>query len=196
MKHKEVVRLETERLILREYTDSDLEAMFRIFSDEEVNRFLPWFPVKTIEETALFCQKHFGNKSNNLYSYVICLKENNYPIGYISVDTADSYDLGYGLCREYWHKGFAAEAGRAVMEQLRRDGIPYVTATHDVNNPRSGEVMKRLEMKYRYSYREQWQPKNISVIFRMYQYNFNEDDRSVYRGYWDSSDFCFVEQDI
>lgn len=33
--------LETERLILRKFTEDDLEAMFKIYSDKEVNRFLP-----------------------------------------------------------------------------------------------------------------------------------------------------------
>ena len=49
--------------------------------------------------------------------------------------------------------------GERSLEQLKKDGIPYITATHDINNPRSGRVMKRLGMKYQYSYEEQWQPK-------------------------------------
>lgn len=59
--------------------------------------------------------------------------------------------------------------------------MQYITATHDVNNPRSGNVMKRLGMLYKYSYIEQWQPKNIPVTFRMYQLNFNKNDEFVYR---------------
>ena len=43
--------LETERLILRKFTENDLEAFFLILKDEEVNRFLPWFPMKNLEET-------------------------------------------------------------------------------------------------------------------------------------------------
>ena len=34
--------LETERLILRKFTEQDMEALFLILQDEEVNRFLPW----------------------------------------------------------------------------------------------------------------------------------------------------------
>lgn len=33
--------LETERLVLRKFTENDLESMFLIFGDEEVNKFLP-----------------------------------------------------------------------------------------------------------------------------------------------------------
>ena len=55
------------------------------------------------------------------------------------------------------------EAGRAVVRRLRETGIPYPTATHDGNNPRSGAVMKRLGMRCRYSCEEPWRPKDILV---------------------------------
>ena len=67
------------------------------------------------------------------------------------------------------------------MEQVKKDGLPYITATHDQNNPRSGKVMQKLSMKYCYSYEEQWQPKDFLVIFRMYQLNFTADDDFVYK---------------
>lgn len=38
--------IETERLILRRFTDRDMEALFLILKDEEVNQFLPWYPLK------------------------------------------------------------------------------------------------------------------------------------------------------
>ena len=65
------------------------------------------------------------------------------------------------------------EAALAVLEEIRKAGIPYITATHDVKNPASGNVMKRMGMTYRYSYEEPWQPKNILVTFRMYQLNLS-----------------------
>lgn len=81
-------------------------------------------------------------------------------------------------------QGFATEAGLAFIGALAQDGFPYITATHDQNNPASGAVMRKLGMDYRYSYRELWQPKNVSVVFCMYQKNFDGSD-FVYRGYWD-----------
>ena len=61
--------------------------------------------------------------------------------------------------------------------------MPFVTATHDVNNPRSGAVMRRLGMRYCYSYREQWQPKDLSVVFRLYQLDLDgpHPDYDAYR---------------
>lgn len=72
------------------------------------------------------------------------------------------------------------------MARLAQNGYPYVTATHDVRNPRSGQVMRKLGMTYCYSYKEQWQPKDIPVVFRMYQKNLDGQQDRVYRGYWDS----------
>lgn len=190
------INLETERLILREFTENDLDAVYRIFSDEEVNRFLPWFPVKTPEEAELFYRTHLDpeHREKNIYRCAVCMKKDNIPIGYITVGAADSYDFGYGLRKEFWHSGIITEGAMAVINRLKQDGIPYITATHDVNNPRSGSVMKRLGMKYMYSYEEQWQPKDISVIFRMYQLNFDGQKDRIYKKYWDHSENHFVEE--
>ena len=191
-------RLETERLILRKFTEDDLEALYYIHSDEEVNRFLPWFTLRNMEDARAFYEERFMSRyrEDRAYNYAVCMKENDYPVGYVNVSMDDSYDFGYGLRREFWHRGIITEAGKAVIEQLLRDGIPYITATHDVNNPRSGRVMKRLGMKYRYSYQEQWQPKNIQVIFRMYQLNFDGNESRIYQKYWDKSEVHFIERDV
>lgn len=177
--------IETERLILRKFTENDLKALYEIYSDKEVNTFLPWFPLKTMEEAKVFYETQFANKYKQemAYNYAVCLKEDDSPIGYINVSMEDGYDFGYGLRKEFWHKGIITEASKAVIEQLKKDEIPYITATHDVNNPRSGGVMKQLGMKYQYSYEEQWQPKNILVTFRMYQLNLDGNDDRVYQKY-------------
>lgn len=191
-------RLETDRLILRKFTEDDLEALYYMHSDEEVNRFLPWFPLRNMEDAKAFYEERFVSRyrEERAYGYAVCLKENDYLVGYVNVSMDDSYDFGYGLRRKFWHRGIITEAGKAVIEQLRRDGIPYITATHDVNNPRSGSVMKRLGMKYRYSYQEQWQPKNIQVIFRMYQLNLDGNENRIYQRYWDKSEVRFIEEDV
>lgn len=130
------------------------------------------------------------------YKYAVCLKSDNIPIGYVNVSDDDSYDFGYGLKKEYWQKEIITEASKAVVEQLKKDGIPYITATHDVNNQRSGNVMKNLGMTYCYSYEEQWQPKNILVTFRMYQLNFDGQSDRVYKKYWNDSSVHFIEAGI
>lgn len=162
--------IETQRLILRRFTQDDARALYQILSDEEVNTFLPMFPLKTMEEANAYIQKQYLDTYQEPfgYRYAVCLKTDHIPIGYVQVSSSESHDFGYGLRKDFWHKGIITEAGRAVVEELRNSGMPFITATHDIKNPRSGEVMKKLGMIYQYSYEEQWQPKNIPVTFRMY----------------------------
>lgn len=187
--------LKTERLILRKFTENDLEALFLILKDEEVNQFLPWYPVKNLEETQRFYEEQYASKyaQPQAYAYAICLKEDDYPIGYIKVDMEEHHDFGYGLRKEFWHRGIVSEAGKAVVDQVRKDGLPYITATHDKNNPRSAHVMRACGMKYCYTYEEQWQPKNFPVFFRMYQLNFDGNDDRVYMKYWNQYENHFIE---
>ena len=187
------IRIETQRLILRRFEEDDMKAIYLLFSDKEVNTFLPWYPVKDMNEAENFFENRLKEKK---YCFAIYLKEDDYPIGYVHVEDDDSHDFGYALRREYWHRGIVSEASNAVIELLKEQGIPYITATHDKNNPRSGAVMKRIGMKYCYSYKEQWQPKNFPVIFRMYQLNFDEQKNRVYQKYRNIYSENFIETDV
>jgi hypothetical protein len=188
--------LETKRLILRKFTENDIEALFLILKDKKVNTFLPWYPMKNLEQAKKFYEERytFTYLKPQGYAYAICLKSDNFPIGYIKVDMEEPHDFGYGLRKEFWHQGIVSEAAKAVVEQVKKDGLPYITATHDVNNPRSGNVMKKVGMKYCYSYEELWQPKGFFVTFRMYQLNFDGHDDFVYKKYWDMYENHFVEK--
>ena len=181
--------LETERLLLRRFSENDLYALFKIHSDKDVNTYLPWFPLQSIEEASLFLRERYLDTYRQPYGYkyAICLKNDDIPIGYVNIGINEPHDLGYGLLKAFWRNGIVTEAANAVIHQVKKDGIPYITATHDIKNPRSGNVMKRLGMLYQYSYKEQWQPKNIRTTFCMYQLNCDGQDKRVYKGYLDQS---------
>lgn len=190
--------LETDRLILRRFNENDIKDLYAIHSDKEVNTYLPWFPLTSLEEAEKFYAERYAEsyRQPRGYRYAVCLKGDNIPIGYVNTEMDDSHDFGYGLRREFWHKGIITEAGRAVVKQLKSDGIPYITATHDVKNPRSGNVMRQLGMTYRYSYEEQWLPKDILVTFRMYQLDLDGENHGVYKKYWDKYTVHFIETDV
>lgn len=199
MIYENTPRIETERLILRKFNENDIEDIFRIYSDVEVNKFLPWFPFKTIDEAKNYLyDKIFPcYKRDTGYTYAIELKSDNHVIGYIHVnDIGDSNDIGYGIEKKLWHMGIATEAVKAIMEHMKNAGYTYITATHDVKNPNSGKVMQKLGMEYKYSYVEQWQPKDISVTFRMYQINFDNVTERTYMKYWHKYENHFIEENI
>lgn len=168
-------RLETERLILRRFDEGDIGDMFEIYSHPEVNRFLPWFPHKTPEDTRAFLLGELLPEYAKpaAYRYAVELKSESKVVGYLSLNPpANGGDLGYGLNREYWGRGIIPEAAGVVLERLRRNGLSHITATHDINNPASGRVMQKLGMTYSHSYDEQWQPKDFKVTFALYRLDF------------------------
>lgn len=162
--------LNTRRLILRKFNENDLEAFYDIFSDKEVNQFLPWFPLKNLDEAKSFYQERYASiyQKEQGYAYAICFKKNNTPIGYINIDLDESHDLGYGLKKEYWHQGIVSEAVKSIIQQTQKEELNYLTATHDI--------------------------KNIPVIFRMYQINLDGKKR-IYQKYWNQYEH-FIEENI
>lgn len=196
--NKNTPRIETQRLILRKFTPEDAKALFLILSDQEANTFLPWFLFETLHETEQYLEEHYlkSYEKPTGCRYAICLKSDNLPIGYVNVSEDDSHDFGYGLRTAFWHQGIVTEACKAVVEWLCKSGIPYITATHDVHNPRSGEVMKKLGMDYKYSYEERVQPKNTVVIFRMCQLNFDGNTERTFQKYWNKYENHFIEKNI
>lgn len=189
--------LKTKRLILRCFTDSekDIMALLAILSDKEVNKFLPWFPLKNREETLAFYHERIvkGYEEGEGFYFAICQRGDDTPIGYVAVSGDQSHDFGYGLIKEFWNQGIVTEATSAVLDFLKTRNWAYITATHDVHNPASGEVMKKIGLTYRYSYKEQWQPKNKLVTFRMYQLNLDGKDRT-YQSYWELYPEHFIEE--
>lgn len=184
----------TKRLILRKFTTDDLKHYLAIMSDKISNEFLPWFTIDNFVDASEYlhklCLDTYLKPSG--YRYAICLKEDNIPIGYCGMSDDASYDIGYGLRHEFWHKGIATEGVGAMINRIKNAGYPFITATHDVLNPHSGAVMKKLGMSYRYTYVEQWQPKNISVAFRMYQMDFDPNSQT-YLEYWNKFANHYIE---
>ena len=93
--------LETERLLLRRFTEADIDALYALLRDEEVNTFLPWFPAKCVEDARRFYEERYAAvyARPRGYAYAVCLKAGGGPIGYINVEMDDSYDFGYALQR-------------------------------------------------------------------------------------------------
>ena len=68
--------LETERLLLRKFTEADMEAVFAIYSDQEVNTYLPWFPIESYADAQWFFAEQYAElyKLTSDYKYAVCMK--------------------------------------------------------------------------------------------------------------------------
>lgn len=181
--------IKTNRLILRQFRHdrTDMNALLTILSDKKVNQYLPWFPVTTLTEAETFYEEHIlpaYQDEGQAYYWAICIEGHDIPVGFINIAGTDSHDLGYGLRQEFWNLGIVTEAAESILPFLKSAGVPFVTATYDAHNLSSGKVLAKIGMTYQYSYQEQWQPKDIPVLFKMYQLNLADPEASVYQGYW------------
>lgn len=133
--------METRRLILRSYKESDLDDLYEYLSDEEVVRFEPYKPM-TREETR-------GNLQWRMETdemIAIELKDNHKMIGniYLGKREFDSLELGYVMNKKYWGKGYAKEACEALVNQAFANGIHRIFAECDPKNPNSWRLLERL----------------------------------------------------
>ena len=56
----------------------------------------------------------------------------------------DDVELGYWIARAHWGQGYATEAARAVLSQARALGHKQLVASHFVDNPASGRVLRKV----------------------------------------------------
>lgn len=118
---KWVKRLETNRLILRELTEDDIDFVYNHFSDEHVCKYL--FDEESLGEREealdiINWYKDFELKDHSRWA--IELKENNRLIGtcgYHCLDRRNNIvEIGYDLNKDYWKQGYMTEALKAIID--------------------------------------------------------------------------------
>lgn len=154
--HKGTKTIETDRLILRQFTMDDAAPMFRNWaSDDQVTRYLTWPTHESVEITNMVLSdwtSHYGEP--DFYNWAIVLKENGpEPIGNISVvhvkDSTLCATMGYCMSRAHWRKGIMAEALTALIAFLFDEvGFNRIEADHDIENPASCRVMQKSGMTF------------------------------------------------
>ena len=155
MKHLGTKTIETRRLVLRKFTLSDAEPMYRNWaSDPEVTRYLLWPAHESEEETKGILKGWIAAYDKpEKYEWCIELKEIGEAIGSIGVvmvnEKVQSMEVGYCLSCDYWHKGIMSEALSAVVEYLTNEvGARRIQARCDTRNPYSAKVMEKCGLKY------------------------------------------------
>lgn len=145
------MELETARLILRNWKDSDFAPFARMNSDPVVMEFFP--KALSAEESAHMAQKikaHIDEKGWGLWA--VERKDSQEFIGFVglSIPLSDvpvppGVEIGWRLAKEHWGQGFATEAAREVLkfafETLK---LPEVISFTAKTNLRSQAVMKKI----------------------------------------------------
>ena len=134
--------IETERLILRSWTQDDAEDLFKYATDPDVGPIAGWPVHKSIEDSKSIIKNVFLNAKE---CYAVCLKSSNKAIGCIELklnghtdmtSRDDECELGYWVGKPFWGNGYIPEAAKALI-QYGFDGLNMTTiwcGYYDGNN--------------------------------------------------------------
>lgn len=124
------MEIQTRRLILRPWQESDAEALFRYASDPDVGPRAGWPPHKDVEESLKVIRDIFTNDR----TWAITLKETG----------EEDAEIGYWLAKPYWNQGLCTEALRAMIDYcFNVKGFLTLWSDFFVDNPASGRVMEK-----------------------------------------------------
>lgn len=137
-----MVNLETERLILRNYRETDFCDILNYFSNEKVSQYEDFYPMSAAQVKEIIAEwKEMDNR------LVVELKSTNIVIGSIGywTDEEGHHCIDYDFNPEYGGKGYATEAGRELLSYLFETiGVTAVYGDCDVRNESSWKLLERL----------------------------------------------------
>ena len=146
--------LQTQRLILRAWLESDARECYKYARDPRVGPIAGW-PVHTDEENSRQIIKEVLAVAE---TYAIVLKQTGLPIGCIGLktgkatdltDKADECELGYWLGVEYWGQGIMPEAAKEVLRHAFEDlGMAKVWCGYYDGNVKSKRVQEKCGFRY------------------------------------------------
>lgn len=141
--------IETRRLVLRPWRESDAGALFKYASDPDVGPRAGWAPHRSEEESLGIIRDVFSGEG----MWAVELKESGEAIGCVGYLPAsfsnldigeDQCEVGYWIAKPYWGKGICTEAMQAVVDFcFNVKGFSALWGDYFPDNPASGKVMEK-----------------------------------------------------
>jgi len=146
--------LETERLVLRQFTFEDADFILRLLNEPSFIQNIGDRGVRTLEDARSYILRVpiASYEKNGFGLYLVILKESGQSIGMcglIKRDQLEDVDIGYAFLPEYWSKGYAVEAALAVKEYAREVvGLKRLIAITDPENQASIRVLEKIGLRF------------------------------------------------
>lgn len=140
----------TPRLLLRPGWMEDAPALAAAIGDAAVLRNLTHVPAPYgVADANAFLARPQDSRHPNLLAFT---RTKGAPrlVGGCGIHEAEdgTPELGYWIARPYWGLGFATEAARALLSMAAAAGVREIRAAHFVDNPASGNVLRKLGFRY------------------------------------------------
>ncbi len=178
-------QIETARLLLRHFTLADLSDFAIIRSNAEVMQHISTRKPQSVDEVRWVLQLIIRNwREVGFDRFAVVDKADNRLIGWCGLnylEDSEEVEIGYGLARDCWGKGFTSEAAKAALqfgfEELKLDKIVAVAFPE---NQASRRVMEKLGMRY-----GKTAPfiDGILVYYEIYRHEFIIDDSLYFLTY-------------
>jgi RimJ/RimL family protein N-acetyltransferase len=148
-------RLETPRLVIRTFKDSDSRDWLALVNDPDVNRYLPPGPDRTPDDFAnALTARHAMEREHGFAMWAVEEKATGAFVGQCGLRPVDEgggpeIDLAYHYAPASWGRGYASEAVVVVLGHgLRTIGLNRIMAVAMAENVGSWRVMEKTGMRY------------------------------------------------
>ena len=148
--------INTERLVLRPFCQSDLEDFFEYAKVDGVGEMAGWHHHENIEKSQEILDKFILEDK----TFAIVYKQNNKVIGSLGIEEYgmehalseffdyDGREIGYVLSKDYWGNGIMPEAVKAVIDYLFNEfGLDFLTCGYYNFNSQSKRVQEKCGFK-------------------------------------------------
>ena len=142
------MRIETERLIITEFTAEMAQDVCENSQDEDTARFVPDEVFETVEdasETIAFLMEQYSGTGGPL-AYPILTKNGGTNIGYVQIVPIENgnWEIGYHIAKKYTGNGYATEAVKAFLPVMAKEiGIHEVYGICLTENEASKHVLAK-----------------------------------------------------
>ncbi|MCZ4318832.1 GNAT family N-acetyltransferase [Aequorivita viscosa] len=148
------IYIETERLLLRDMIDEDVNGMFAMDSDAEVHKFLGNKPIDTLEEaknTIDYIKQQYID--NGIGRWAVVEKVSGAFVGWCGFKLITNvingrtnyYDLGYRFLKKHWGKGYASETAFASLNHgFHELNFTEIVGIADVSHTASNAILQKV----------------------------------------------------
>lgn len=157
------MKIETERLILRDFVKEDWQRVMEYQSDPLYLRYYEWTASdrtpESVQEFVGWFLDHQKQKPRIKFQLAVTLKSNNLLIGNcgIRMEKANAIEanIGYELDPKHWNHGYATEAAHAIVDfGFSHFDVHRIWADCVADNVGSAHILEKLGMKLEGRFRE------------------------------------------
>jgi len=144
--------LETARLTVRPFVESDFDALVALREPWEVRQYLGGVR-NTVEFTRQRLNYYLAHQARHGYAMsVVCLKGSTAMIGWGGLqhfNDGEEVEVGYAFAQAHWGQGLATELASACVQfGFARLGLDRIIAVADEANIASRRVMEKIGMRH------------------------------------------------